>query len=228
MPLYRDEGVVLRTAKLGEADRIVTLLTRSHGKIRAVAKGVRRVKSRFGGRLEPFMRVDVLIATGRTLDVVSQAESISAYAAPICADYGAYGIANVMVETADKLVSAEGERAVAQYRLLVGGLNALARHAHPATAIGESYVLRALALAGWTPRLHSCVVCGRHVAVSPVAGESGDDGGAGGGPHVGPDVLLPVRRRADVFDRPHARCETHRPGRGGAALGGGRRGLGSA
>ena len=112
MPLYRDEGVVLRTAKLGEADRIVTLLTRSHGKIRAVAKGVRRVKSRFGGRLEPFMRVDVLIATGRTLDVVSQAESISAYAAPICADYGAYGIANVMVETADKLVSAEGERAV--------------------------------------------------------------------------------------------------------------------
>ena len=144
MPLYRDEGVVVRTTKLGEADRIVTLLTRSHGKIRAVAKGVRRVKSRFGGRLEPFMRVDVLIATGRTLDVVSQAESISAYAAPICADYGAYGIANVMVETADKLVSAEGERAVAQYRLLVGGLNALARHAHPATAIGESYVLRAL------------------------------------------------------------------------------------
>lgn len=137
MPLYRDEGVVLRTAKLGEADRIVTLLTRSHGKVRAVAKGVRRVKSRFGGRLEPFMRVDVLIATGRTLDVVSQVESISAYAAPICADYGAYGIANVMVETADKLVSAEGERAVAQYRLLVGGLNALARHAHPATAIGN-------------------------------------------------------------------------------------------
>lgn len=144
MPLYRDEGVVLRTTKLGEADRIVTLLTRSHGKIRAVAKGVRRVKSRFGGRLEPFMRVDVLIATGRTLDVVSQAESISAYAAQICADYGAYGIANVMVETADKLVSAEGERAVAQYRLLVGGLNALARHAHPAAAIGESYVLLSL------------------------------------------------------------------------------------
>ena len=51
MPLYRDEGVVLRTAKLGEADRIITLLTREHGKIRAVAKGVRRTKSRFGARL---------------------------------------------------------------------------------------------------------------------------------------------------------------------------------
>ena len=72
MPLYQDEGVVLRTVKLGEADRIVTLLTRDHGKIRAVAKGVRRTKSRFGGRLEPFMRVSLLIAEGRSLDVISQ------------------------------------------------------------------------------------------------------------------------------------------------------------
>ena len=61
MPLYQDEGVVLRTAKLGEADRILTLLTRDHGKVRAVAKGVRRTKSRFGGRLEPFMRVALLV-----------------------------------------------------------------------------------------------------------------------------------------------------------------------
>lgn len=71
MSLYRDEGVVLRTSKLGEADRIITILTRGHGKIRAVAKGVRRTKSRFGARLEPFMRVDVLIAEGRSLDVLS-------------------------------------------------------------------------------------------------------------------------------------------------------------
>ena len=65
MSLYRDEGVVLRTSKLAEADRIITVLTRDHGKIRAVAKGVRRTKSRFGARLEPFMRVDLLIAEGR-------------------------------------------------------------------------------------------------------------------------------------------------------------------
>ena len=113
MPLYQDEGVVLRTAKLGEADRIITLLTRDHGKIRAVAKGVRRTKSRFGGRLEPFMRVDVLVAEGRSLDVISQAESISAYAGPICADYGAYAAANVIAETADKLVAGEHERMIA-------------------------------------------------------------------------------------------------------------------
>ena len=57
MPTYRDEVVVLRTHKLGEADRIVTMLSRRHGKIRAVAKGVRRTSSRFGSRLEPFKRL---------------------------------------------------------------------------------------------------------------------------------------------------------------------------
>lgn len=137
MALYHDEGVVLRTAKLGEADRIITLLTRDHGKVRAVAKGVRRAKSRFGGRLEPFMRVDVLIAEGRTLDTISQAESISAYAGPICADYDSYTAANVIAETADKLASAENERVTAQYRLLAGALNALGHAcARPRTHFG--------------------------------------------------------------------------------------------
>ena len=74
--LYRDEGVVLRTQKLGEADRIITLLTRRHGKVRAVAKGVRRTKSKFGARLEPFSHVDLQLYTGRNLDIVTQAESI--------------------------------------------------------------------------------------------------------------------------------------------------------
>ena len=161
MPLYRDEAVVLRTAKLGEADRIITLLTSAHGKIRAVAKGVRRLKSRFGARLEPFMRVDVLIAEGRSLDVVSQAESVAAYGAPIAADYAAYEAANVIVETIDKLTSSEHEPVGEQYRLLIGALNALAKHAHDPHAIADSYVMRALAIAGWSPRLRACVVCGR-------------------------------------------------------------------
>ncbi|MDF7664193.1 DNA repair protein RecO [Bifidobacterium sp. ESL0763] len=162
MALYRDEGVVLRTVKLGEADRIITILTRRHGKVRAVAKGVRRTKSRFGGRLEPFMRCDLFIAEGRSLDVVSQAASISAYAARICADYEAYTAANVMVETCDKIVSTEREPAERQYLLLIGALAALARAKHPAPAIGDSFLMRSLSLAGWSPRLSSCVVCGTH------------------------------------------------------------------
>ncbi len=161
MSLYRDEGVVLRTSKLGEADRIITILTRGHGKIRAVAKGVRRTKSRFGARLEPFMRVDVLIAEGRSLDVVSQAEAVAAYGAPIAADYAAYEAANVIVETIDKLASTEHEQLPNQYRLLIGALNALAKQSHAPQAIGDSYVMRALASAGWTPRLGTCVVCGK-------------------------------------------------------------------
>ena len=78
VPLYRDEAIVLRTQKLGEADRIITLLTREHGRVRAVAKGVRRTTSRFGSRLEPFTHVDLQLAEGRTLDMVTQAETLDA------------------------------------------------------------------------------------------------------------------------------------------------------
>jgi len=78
---YRDEGVVLRTHKLGEADRIVILLTRNHGQVRAVAKGVRRTSSKFGARLEPFMVVDLQLSHGRSLDIVTQAQTKGAYGA---------------------------------------------------------------------------------------------------------------------------------------------------
>ncbi|PLS31619.1 DNA repair protein RecO [Bifidobacterium margollesii] len=166
MPLYRDEGLVLRMTKLGEADGIVTVLTSGHGKVRAVAKGVRRIKSRFGGRLEPFMRVDLLIATGRSLDVISQAATVSAYADPLIADYDRYLAANVIGETADKLFSTLDEPSVPQYRLVVGAISALARHLHDVRDVTDSYLLRSLALAGWRPRLESCVVCGR-----PATGE---------------------------------------------------------
>ena len=160
MALYRDEAVVLRTAKLGEADRIITLLTRDHGKVRAVAKGVRRTKSRFGARLEPFMRVDLLLGEGRTFDSVRQAESISAYAGGITGDYATYTAASAMCETAADLLPAEHEPAAAQYRLLIAALGALSRHLHDPQAIALSYILRAMSLAGWTIRLDSCVVCG--------------------------------------------------------------------
>lgn len=168
MPLYRDEAVVLRAFPLGEADRILVLLTKQHGKVRAVAKGVRRLKSRFGGRLEPLMRVDVLLAQGKSLDVVSQAVSISAYAGEICANYESYEYANVMLEVADALVSneytdeymREYQDTSGQYSLLTAALSSLSKHKHAPDAIGMSYVLRALSIAGWSPRLTNCVVCG--------------------------------------------------------------------
>ncbi|MFK3670664.1 DNA repair protein RecO [Leifsonia aquatica] len=159
MPTYRDEAVVLRTHKLGEADRIVTLLSRQHGKIRAVAKGVRRTASRFGSRLEPFMVADLQLYEGRTLDVITQAESLGAYGALIADDYASYTAANAMVETADRLTDAEAS--LQQYLLLVGALRSLSRREHPPTLTLDSYLLRALSLAGWAPSFQDCSRCGR-------------------------------------------------------------------
>lgn len=158
MPVYRDEAVVLRTHKLGEADRIVTLLTRGHGKVRAVAKGVRRTASKFGARLEPFMVADVQLYEGRTLDTITQAESLGAYGAPIAQDYASYTAANAMVEAADRLTEAEGS--VQQYILLVGALRSLARAEHARAMTLDSYLLRALSVAGWAPSFLDCSRCG--------------------------------------------------------------------
>jgi DNA repair protein RecO (recombination protein O) len=158
--LYRDEAIVLRTQKLGEADRIVTLLTRSHGKVRAVGKGVRRTSSRFGARLEPFMHVDVQLHAGRNLDIVTQVETITAFGRPVCEDYALYTAGTAMLETAERLVEAEGEPALPQYRLLVGAVRSLAERAHAPGLVLSSYLLRALSIAGWAPSFTDCARCG--------------------------------------------------------------------
>jgi DNA repair protein RecO (recombination protein O) len=158
--LTRDEAVVLRTQKLGEADRIITLLTRSSGRVRAVGRGVRRTSSKFGARLEPFMHVDVQIAAGRTLDVVAQVETISAFARPIGADYARYTAGTAMLETAERLVAEEGEPALQHYLLLLSGLRALAEGAHEPTLVLDSFLLRALAVSGYAPSFDACARCG--------------------------------------------------------------------
>ena len=158
MPTFRDEVVILRTHKLGEADRILTMLSRRNGKLRAVAKGVRRTSSRFGARLEPFMVADVLLYQGRSLDIVQQAESLGSYGADIAVHYDRYTSAHAMVEAADRLN--EAEATPQQYLLLVGGLRALAQGAHASRSVLDSYLLRAMALSGWAPGLTECARCG--------------------------------------------------------------------
>ena len=160
MPSYRTEAIVLRTHKLGEADRIITFLTRDRGKVRAVAKGVRRTKSKFGARLEPFSRVDVLLHDGKNLDIVQQAELLSAYGNDMTLDYGLWTIGQTMLETADRLSPEENVAAESQYLLLVGALRTLVSKEHAATSVMDSYLLRALSLAGYSPSLDECVTCG--------------------------------------------------------------------
>ena len=158
MPSIRDHAIVLRWQLLGESDRIVTLLTRSHGKIRAVAKGVRKTTSRIGSRLEPFTLIDIQWAEGKSLAIVQQVELQASYGMALSADYDAYTSAAAMVETADKLT--EHEASTEQFLLLVGGLRALAEQHHDISLIADSYLLRALSLAGWTPSVRDCAQTG--------------------------------------------------------------------
>jgi DNA repair protein RecO (recombination protein O) len=158
VPTYRDEAVVLRTHKLGEADRIVTMLSRQHGKIRAVAKGVRRTASRFGARLEPMMVADIQCYVGRSLDIVQQADTLGAYGAEIADDYARYTAGSAMIETADKVTDDSGS--LQQYLLLVGALRSLARREHHPSLTLDSYLLRCLSIAGWAPSFDVCAVTG--------------------------------------------------------------------
>jgi DNA repair protein RecO (recombination protein O) len=160
VPLYRDEAVVLRVHKLGEADRIVSLLTRRHGRVRAVGRGVRRTTSKFGARLEPGSHVDVQLLTRnpqgagdaparRKLDTVIQTESLDAFGAQLAGDYARWTSLSAICETAERLTE-EGEPALRLY-------------------------LRAMSGAGWEPALRECASCsapGPHVAFNVAAGGS--------------------------------------------------------
>ena len=178
MSSYRDDGIVLRTQKLGEADRIVTLLARRAGRVRAVAKGVRRTKSRFGGRLEPFTHVDLQLYTGRSLDVITQAETLRPYGQSFAGDYPRYTTGTAMLETAEKFTPIEKEPAIRQFLLLVGGLRALGVGKHDPRLVLDAYLLRSLAVAGYAPALDECAVCGTR-APDPSDGAAEDTPEAG-------------------------------------------------
>jgi DNA repair protein RecO (recombination protein O) len=158
--LYRDDGIVLRTQKLGEADRIITILGRTSGRVRAVAKGVRRTKSRFGARLEPFTHVDLMLHTGRSLDIITQAEVIRPYGAPLAGDYPRYTAGVAMLETAERFTPVEKEPALRQLLLLIGGLRALSDAEHAPGLVLDAFLLRSLAVAGYAPALQECARCG--------------------------------------------------------------------
>jgi DNA repair protein RecO (recombination protein O) len=160
MGLYRDTGVVLRVHKLGEADRIITLITRRHGKVRAVAKGVRRTTSRFGARLEPFGHVDVQFAEGRSLDVITQVESLDPFGLGLVGDYQRYTAGCAILETADRLTSEEGEPVLRLYLLVAGALRALVGGDRDVSLVLDAFFLRSMGFAGWAPAIGECARCG--------------------------------------------------------------------
>ena len=155
---YLIDGIVLRSYKLGEADRILNILTANRGKVRAVAKGVRKPGSRFGGRLEAFGHVQLQLYEGRSLDIVSQAELITSFV-EVRQDWVASACAATMAEACDKLAQ-EGERATSMFLLLKDALGVLAAGPrHPARVL-DAFLMRLSVLEGFRPGLDACVTCG--------------------------------------------------------------------
>ncbi|MDE3203525.1 MAG: DNA repair protein RecO [Acidobacteriota bacterium] len=164
MTLYREEAVVLRTHKLGEADRIIVLMTGGRGKVRAVAKGVRKTKSRFGGRLEPPGHVSLLLHEGRNLDVINQAETVDPHRV-LREDLDRMTDALSLVEAVDQ-VAQEGEPNPALFKMLTGALRALAEAPERPHLLVGAFYWKLLALEGVAPVLDGCVVCGTPDTVS--------------------------------------------------------------
>ena len=156
MSLYRDEGVVLRTWKLGESDRIVVIFTRGRGKVRAVAKGVRKTRSKFGSRLEPTSHVALQLYEGRELDIVTQAEAID-HLGTLRDDLNRLTRAVNMLEAVDTIAQDRAPDARI-YTMLVGALRTLAARDHALVVPG--FFLKLLAHEGFQPHVDACVVCG--------------------------------------------------------------------
>jgi DNA repair protein RecO (recombination protein O) len=154
--LYKDEGIVLKTIKLGEADRIVTLYNRETGKVRAVAKGIRKTKSRFGARLEPFTRVQMLIYKGRNLDTITSADILTSFD-EVRRDYLKLTSATALVDIVEK-ITPDREPAPAVYSLLHVGMHAVATGGGAAVVPG--FLVKLLSLSGYHPSLSVCAGCG--------------------------------------------------------------------
>lgn len=153
---FRVEAVVLRHSEWGEADRMLVLFTLEMGKVRALAKGVRKPRSRKAGHLEPFTRVGLLLARGRDMLIVTQAETIDAYL-PLKENLMAPTYASYVVELLDRFTYEEGENR-GLYYLLTDTLTRLVKSPNPELVM-RFYEIRLLDLLGFRPQLFTCMNC---------------------------------------------------------------------
>ena len=161
---------MVRTYDFGEADRVIVLLTRNHGLVRGVAKGVRKVKSRFGSRLQPFVDVDVQVYPGRGLSTITGADTVTYYGARIIDDFDRYAAACAVMEVAEKLSYDQGDPEL--FALVQEALTNLQTDQHP-TLVLDAFMLRATEHAGWGLSLFNCANCqapGPHRAFNATVG----------------------------------------------------------
>jgi len=158
---FRADAVVLRHSDWGEADRLLTLFTREHGKVRAIAKGARKIASRKAGHIEPFTHVKLQLAKGRDLFIVTQAETIDVYQ-PLREDLTLTGYAAYVIELLDRFVPDEDVPVPALFRLLTETLSRLASDPIPWLVV-RSYEMRLLDFLGFRPHLFECANCRREI-----------------------------------------------------------------
>lgn len=156
MTLYRDSALVLRGWKLGESDRIVSMMGQESGKIRAVVKGVRKTKSRFGSRLEPLSLVSILCWKGRELDIVSQAETIELFR-NTREDLDRLYKANIILEAVEQ-VAQEQHCDRDLYNLAVRVLRVL--EVDNPQMLLASFIWKLISLQGYRPQMDKCATCG--------------------------------------------------------------------
>lgn len=154
------DAVILRHSDYGEADRLLTLFTREQGKVRAIAKGVRKMQSRKAGHLEPFTQSTLMLAQGHDLWIVTQAEAIELYQ-PLREDLSLIGYAGYVVELLDRFIYEEGQN-WQLYQLLIETLQRLASEDDPFVPI-HYYEMRLLDLMGFRPMLFECASCGKPI-----------------------------------------------------------------
>ena len=156
--LYKTEGVVLKRSYMGEADALVTFCTPDRGKLRAVARGVRRPKSRLAGHLEPLTHCTMMLAEGRNLDIVSGCETLDSFQG-IKSDLWVLSCGLYLADLTDRL-SAEGAENRPLFHLLLSALHSLSGGVDPAIVL-RYFELRSLACCGYLPELWECVLCHR-------------------------------------------------------------------
>lgn len=173
---YRDRALVVRTYDFAEADRVVVLLTRTHGLVRAVAKGVRKSRSRFGSRIQPFVDLDAQLYPGRNLDTITAADTVAYFAGRIIEDFDRYAAACAVMETAEKLSYAgagESEGSRELFNATRCALEDLQDPTQHPTLVVDAFILRATQQAGWGLSLFDCANCqapGPHKAFNAPAG----------------------------------------------------------
>lgn len=174
--LYKTEAIVIKSFDLFEADRILTLVSPEYGLIKAVAKGVRKTKSRFGARLEPFSHVSLVLYKGRDLDTITQAELINPFE-EIRSSLDAISYGAAMLELTGKIITA-GESHKEMFDLILSALETLATMRVECRLLLAVFQLKSAVVAGFAPCLSSCVVCGTGLTPAGVKAFNSSLGGA--------------------------------------------------